>query len=650
MHMKQFLTRTFYLLILALIFSQARGEDWCIYVGPLGNDTQPGNDIEHPVATLQMALRKAREYRRINGPEADITIYISDGIAPLTRPLVIRPEDSGTPGHPLRLCAQSGESGAMPCISGGLTLSRWKTHGKLLVCDVPDWQGYPIDFRQFYVEGAKAVRACDIRVSNDDDDPFEQMNLIRSIDRKNRILYVPATLAIRQIAKQGIGHAEMMLHEMWCQNNLRIQSIDIQGDSAAIRFHEPESTIFWEHPWPMPMTGEHASPFYLTNHLALLDQPGEWYHDVRTHRLYFWPWSEQLKRQMLEGKAEALVPILDNLIIIEGTPDRPVHDIVIEQLDFRHTSWMRPSHQGHVPLQAGLYLTEAYKLRPQQIRPDRNHKLDNQGFVGRPEAAIKVKCSHDITFDSCHLRQLASTGIDIDEYTHDCTIMNCTFEQLGGSAIVAGSFGPEAFESHLPYRPSDPNQRCDRLSIVNNRIDHIGQEDWGTLGIAAGYVSNILIAHNCIQHVPYSGISVGWGWTQSLNLMEGNEVYRNHITHYAQHCYDVAGIYTLSAQPKSYIAENVVDSICHPSYVHDPNHWFYLYCDEGSSFITVQDNWCPAEKFLRNANGPGNTWQNNGPMVSDSIRTNAGIRPAFCLDAIRALRKQIQTRKPNSQL
>ena len=46
---------------------------------------------------------------------------------------------------------------------------------------------------------------------------------------------------------------------------------------------------------------------------------------------------------------------------------------------------------------------------------------------------------------------------------------------------------------------------------------------------------------------------------------------------------------------------------------------------KGSSFITVKDNWTEGEKFLKNANGPGNTWENNGPMVNDSIKANAGL-------------------------
>ena len=89
--------------------------------------------------------------------------------------------------------------------------------------------------------------------------------------------------------------------------------------------------------------------------------------------------------------------------------------------------------------------------------------------------------------------------------------------------------------------------------------------------------------------------------------------------------YDVAGIYTLGNQPGTVISENYVHDIYHPGYVHDPKHWFYLYTDEGSSNITVRNNFTEGEKFLQNANGPGNIWENNGPMVNDCIRQKAGL-------------------------
>jgi len=93
--------------------------------------------------------------------------------------------------------------------------------------------------------------------------------------------------------------------------------------------------------------------------------------------------------------------------------------------------------------------------------------------------------------------------------------------------------------------------------------------------------------------------------------------------------YDVAGIYTLGSQPKTVISENYVHGIYKPGYVHDPNHWFYLYTDEGSSFMSIKNNLTEGDKFLQNANGPGNTWENNGPMVNDSIRQQAGLEKEY---------------------
>ncbi|HEX2629257.1 MAG TPA: L-rhamnose mutarotase, partial [Chitinophagaceae bacterium] len=38
---------------------------------------------------------------------------------------------------------------------------------------------------------------------------------------------------------------------------------------------------------------------------------------------------------------------------------------------------------------------------------------------------------------------------------------------------------------------------------------------------------------------------------------------------------------------------------------------------------------CPSEKFLQNANGPGNKWNNNGPWVDAGIKQRAGVEAAY---------------------
>ena len=601
-----------------------------IWVSPKGNDFNDGTR-QSPKATLTAALRQAREWRRTGDDrmQGGITVYMEGGTYALYEPVFIRPEDSGTKESPTVIRSAINEKTVIRSaadekvvLSGGVRIKNWKKQGKLWVADVPTFNGRPLDFRQLWVNGEKAVRARDV-------EDFEKMNRICSVDENNEVLYVPA-VAVRRLIdnkrKMKAEYAEMVLHQMWCVANLRIRSIEVQGDSAAVRFHQPESRIQFEHPWPRPMvtTDGHNSAFYLTNARELLDVPGEWYHDMNARRVYYYP-REGEKMQ----EAEVMAPAIETLVQVEGTLDRPVCHIRFEKITFSYTTWMRPSEKGHVPLQAGMYLTDGYRIDPKMQRNYLNHPLDNQGWLGRPAAAVRVVAARQIDFERCRFEHLGSTGLDYEEAVQGGVVRGCLFRDIAGNGLLVGSFSPAAHETHLPYDPADRREVCTQQHINNCYFTEIGNEDWGCLAIAAGYVGDVNIEHNEISEVPYSGISLGWGWTQTVNCMRNNRVHANLIHHYAKHMYDVAGIYTLGSQPKSYVTENCVHSIYKPGYVHDPNHWFYLYTDEGSSFITVRDNWTEGEKYLQNANGPGNVWENNGPQVDTVIRERAGLEAEY---------------------
>lgn len=605
--------------LLAISSTLMAGDIW---VSPKGNDFNDGTK-QSPKATLTSALRQAREWRRTgdNRIQDGITIYMEGGTYALHEPVFIRPEDSGTKESPTVIRSISGEEAIL---SGGVRIRNWKKQGKLWVADVPTFNGRPLDFRQLWIDGKKAVRARDV-------EDFEKMNRICSVEEKNEILYVPAIAVRKLIDNKGTlktEYAEMVLHQMWCVANLRIRSVEIQGDSAAVRFHQPESRIQFEHPWPRPMvtTNGHNSAFYLTNARELLDVPGEWYHDINTRKVYYYPREGE---KMQDASTEAIIPAIETLVQVEGTLDRPVSNIRFEKITFSYTTWMRPSEKGHVPLQAGMYLTDGYRIEPKMQRNYLNHPLDNQGWLGRPVAAVRVAAANQIDFERCRFEHLGSTGLDYEEATQGGAVRGCLFRDIAGNGLIVGSFSPVAHETHLPYDPADRREVCTHQQINNCYFTEVGNEDWGCLAIAAGYVSDINIGHNEISEVPYSGISLGWGWTQTVNCMRNNRVHANLIHHYAKHMYDVAGVYTLGSQPKSYVTENCVHSIYKPSYVHDPNHWFYLYTDEGSSFITVRDNWTEGEKYLQNANGPGNVWENNGPKVDTAIRERAGLEAEY---------------------
>lgn len=594
-----------------------------IWVAPNGVDTNLGTK-ENPLQTVSMAIRKVREMRRLseNNFTKAIHIYIREGQYQLYEPITIRPEDAGTSLSPTIIEAAPNEK---PIISGGISLSGWtkvkgnfiglpkEAIGKVWVADAPKVGGNVLDFRQLWVNNQKAIRAKDT--------PNPTMNRIVSWNKKEETCWIP-TPKFPEIAK-AIG-VEMFIHQWWAIANLRIKKMEVQGDSTKLSFFQPESKIQSEHPWPAPWISKETgnSAFYLTNAIQFLNEAGEWFLDKKAEKLYYIPRANEVME-----KAEVIVPSLETLVRMEGTIDHQVSHVFFKNITFCHTSWLRPSQQGHVPHQAGLYMLDAYKLKMPGT-PDKK-TLENQAWVGRPKAAVEVSYANHTGFESCRFEHLASTGLDYHKGVHDNFIKGNLFKDIGGTGIQAGVFADEATEIHLPYNPSDEREICTNLLISNNLISDVTNEDWGAVGIGAGFVKGINIEHNDISEVSYSGISMGWGWTKTINAMKNNYISANKIHHYAKHMYDVAAIYTLSAQPGSVISENYVDSIYKAPYAHIPNHWFYLYTDEGSSYFTIKDNWSPSAKFLQNANGPGNTWQNNGPQVADSIKVKAGIQAEY---------------------
>ena len=612
--------KPFFIAILLFLLSfKASAVD--IYVSLKGIDTNLGTK-EKPLATLHAAIRKARELRRLNDSSIKdgVKIIMGKGIYQLHEPLVLRPEDSGTKDSPTEIIANE-----KVVLSGGVKIKGWKklsgnvvglpkeSIGKVWVTDVPNFDGSDLQFRQLWVNGNKAIRAKNYN--------GDAMGRILSWNTETETCKIPMQKGINLANVKGM---EMLIHQWWAIANLRVKSVKVVGNEAELSFMQPESRIQSEHPWPAPWISDQTgnSAFYLSNAIQFLNEPGEWFEDLKNHKLYYWPKSSE---NMLN--AEVIAPAIENLLKIEGTVDNPVSFVNFKGISFEHSTWLRPSKHGHVPHQAGMYMLDAYKLKTAGT-PDKA-ALENQAWVGRPTSAVEVTYANHTSFENCRFEHLASTGLDYKKGTSDNLIQGNLFKDVGGSAILIGTFSDEATEVHLPYNPSDKREISTNDRIENNLITDITNEDWGAVGIGAGYVRGIKILHNEISNVSYSGISMGWGWTKTQNAMKNNTISANKIHHYGKHMYDVAGIYTLSAQPESFITENAIDSIYKAPYAHLPEHWFYLYTDEGSSYFTIKNNWTPTEKYLQNANGPDNLWENNGPKVSERIKQQAGLEKPF---------------------
>jgi hypothetical protein len=130
--------------------------------------------------------------------------------------------------------------------------------------------------------------------------------------------------------------------------------------------------------------------------------------------------------------------------------------------------------------------------------------------------------------------------------------------------------------------------------------------------------------------MPYTGITVGWGWDNVDTALRNNVVRYNRVQKVLKLMSDGAGIYTLSKQPGTLIAENYVHDITRTG-VQGGFNMSGIYLDEGSSQITVRDNVLvntADRKIFQNANGPGNTFTNNDG-TSPTVIANAGLEAAY---------------------
>lgn len=614
--MKKTFTYLSFIIFLGWFPSLFAGE---IYVSLQGNDKNPGTK-EAPFNTLNRAIKQAREWRRLNRPEVSGGIYIrlEEGVYAQRNSLFLRPEDSGTSDSPTVICAVDG---AHPVISGGVAVTGWKRgcnhpaipeklRQKIWSAEAPLIGNRRVETRQMWVNGHKVQRAAQFP-----DGGLEQMI---DFNPEEQTITIPVSQNVNPKRLQNAGQLEMIVHQRWAIAILRVKSIDVKDGQAVVRFHEPESHLEFAHPWPQPVIGGEKgnSSFCLTNALELLDQPGEWFQEYPSGTIYYYP---QAGENM--ETAEVIIPALETLVTIDGTLSRPVKHIQFNGITFAHTSWMRPSYQGHVTLQGGFPLLDAYKLQEPGL-PEKA-ELENQAWITRPETAIRVRGAEHIDFKHCTFRHLSSTGLDYEWAVTASSVEDCQFTDIGGTALLVGAFPDGGFETHIPFIPADVRELCSHITIRNNIISNVTNEDWGCVGIGTGYVRNMDISHNEVCHLNYSGICVGWGWTSLESGMCNNRIEANYVHHFARRLYDAGGLYTLSNQPGSVMRNNRIEHLIEAPYATN-DRAFYIYLDEATDGYTMENNWCPAERFDSNRPGKKNVWKNNGPQVADSIKYKAG--------------------------
>ncbi len=165
----------------------------------------------------------------------------------------------------------------------------------------------------------------------------------------------------------------------------------------------------------------------------------------------------------------------------------------------------------------------------------------------------------------------------------------------------------------MDYAPS--YEVCKNNLIKNNVITRIGLLNYGAPAITAYWTRGTNITHNHIYDVPYSGVSLGWGWSTNPTsvISRDNRVTYNHIEKIQQICYDAGAVYVMAQNPNSIIAGNYANDGYNPGVAY--------YQDTGSKGFTLKDN--VSERFAINFHlayleAGYAKWDNNFTSVSES--------------------------------
>ncbi len=391
--------------------------------------------------------------------------------------------------------------------------------------------------------------------------PQEGMERIIGFDADARTITIPTPP--RRVLRHP--HLELLVAQRWATAILRVKDYKVNGSHTILTFREPESRIEFEHPWPQPVVGgERGNSAFL----------------LRT-------------TEQREG--------IERLVVVSGTEEYPVAHVTLQGLTFEHTCWNRPLRHGHVTLQGGFPLIDAYKLQQEGL--PWASTLENQAWVERPVAAVSISGAEHVDVKDCTFSHLASTALDYGTGIRHCTISGNTFTHIGGTAILAGSFAEWPREVHHPYDDLAP--QCYGLTIVGNKITHCATEDWGAVAIGCGYVSHTTIEGNSVSGTNYSGICVGWGWTPLPTRMTHNRIERNTVTDYARQLYDAGAIYTLSRQDASTIIGNKIGRHQEAPYATN-ERCFAIYLDAETDGFHIE----------------GNTWDDGEAIGQDAIGLN----------------------------
>jgi len=516
---------SFILFSVALSFT-AQGQTSAFYVSPAGSDANSGT----AAAPFQTPAAAQAAVRKVSGSATnDITVYLAGGLYRLSTPLLFTSADSGQNGYRIIWKAMPGQT---PVLDGGILVTNWTLHDATKNI----WQATVsagAAFRQLYVNGVKA-------------------NFTRSAD----------ALGLVQ-ATNGYSSSNTFLLSL--SNSPSVASLEVvtwpqlwQREILPVAAITPSGNVTLQQPcWNMVKNDSYPSyhsPIYVQNAYELLANPGDWYLQAVSNTVYYIP---RPGDNMATAVVEA--PVLQQLISLQGTVFGPVSNLRFEGISFQMTTWNLVA--------PGYGFPESQANQPE-------YTLGNWVI----KAAVDGSWLRNVDVSLCQFSQLGGDGVNVLYGSKNVAVDHCLFHDLSASAVqLALGWSPDA-----TVTATDP-KIVEGIVLANNTIHDVCTDYPSGCGIYVGYTRNCTIIHNLIYNVPYTGISLGWGWgNANSSFTSGNWIDGNHIHDHMQMLGDGGGVYLNGTQQHATMSHNYA--------YHQGNVYGVLYLDGGCSQWSIFEN------------------------------------------------------------
>lgn len=433
----------------------------------------------------------------------------------------------------------------MPVVSGGEPVTDWEettVNGVTAwVAELPEVAAGEWRFDQLFVNGRRAERSRW---------PKKGWFRMEEVDNTTRLDFRVSERDARDIDLPNLTNFNdvqaVVLHR-WVETRMRLGSYD--PDTRWMNMLPPPPDPVFTLDGSHPVHGAGFAAYYFDNVFETMSEPGEWYLDRPTGRLYYIP----LPGEEMET-THVVAPRLLELFRVFGREsgsaqlNERLWHVTFRRIAFLHT------RVDELALHTGTF----------------NSPFNN----GR--GAIHYRFARVPVVEACLFGHVGEFGVEFAKETVGGSLGSNLFRSMAGGA----------FKMWQSNQTTGLQERSGWAHVHDNDVKGYGLYWHGGVGLLIGEAVFTTVEHNHVRDGTYSGIRVAGGNTIP-RFGFANLVSKNLVHDAGQGVLsDLAGLYVPGKSPHSIVEGNVVYNINARDYQSQT-----VYLDGQAEFWTVRNNW-----------------------------------------------------------